>query len=309
MQTFLLLWIPSSSTYLPEIKLLTIQNGLSFDLMYILTLVLGAVMLLFTSWKRRQNYSNWITISATVIIFFIIGLKLYSYPIGNWKDIFLGNYSNLKYIKYAPSGLLFVVIILPLIKRLLRVRISVIDPIVLFLPMMQIIQRTGCLMNGCCHGKSSTLPWAVSYPAGTVAHTEQLRTGLITPENLISSSVHPTQLYTIAGCFIVMGLVWIFRRRFSTPGNLTLFTVCLIALVRFVVEFWREPKTNAWYSNQWLGVTQLQFTTLLFISICILIMLYKARKGRAVPVYPPEMHQPFFNLFLLYFCLLSAGSS
>ena len=39
------------------------------------------------------------------------------------------------------------------------------------------IGRIGCLMNGCCFGSLSTLPWAITFPEGSPAHAHQVMEG------------------------------------------------------------------------------------------------------------------------------------
>lgn len=34
--------------------------------------------------------------------------------------------------------------------------------------------RVGCLLNGCCFGKPTTLPWAIHFPYGSYAYTSQI---------------------------------------------------------------------------------------------------------------------------------------
>ena len=60
----------------------------------------------------------------------------------------------------------------------------------------QAIGRIGCLINGCCYGTSTSLPWAISY-----TH----------PNSVGVSSVHPTQIYEII--FLLLLLCVMFDRR------------------------------------------------------------------------------------------------
>lgn len=87
-----------------------------------------------------------------------------------------------------------------------------------------VLGRLGCFMNGCCYGRSSTVPWAVSFPSD--------RPGDAGP-------VHPTQLYE-AGLNLLLsaGLSWLFRRR-RFDGQV--FSVYLLgyAGVRFATEWFR----------------------------------------------------------------------
>ena len=39
--------------------------------------------------------------------------------------------------------------------------------------------RLGCFLNGCCFGGPCDLPWAVSFPAGSAPHEQQIRNGAL----------------------------------------------------------------------------------------------------------------------------------
>jgi phosphatidylglycerol:prolipoprotein diacylglycerol transferase len=84
--------------------------------------------------------------------------------------------------------------------------------------------RVGCLINGCCHGTPTTLPWAVRY-----ADNPQVG----------DAGVHPTQAYE---ALLLLGLSAAlaaqFRRR-QFPGQTFALYLVAYAVIRFVVEFWR----------------------------------------------------------------------
>ncbi|MGD9040706.1 MAG: prolipoprotein diacylglyceryl transferase, partial [Desulfobacteraceae bacterium] len=58
----------------------------------------------------------------------------------------------------------------------------------------QAIGRLGCLMAGCCYGKPTDLPWAVTF-----THPQSLA-----PLNI---PLHPTQLYSSFSGFIIFGVL------------------------------------------------------------------------------------------------------
>jgi phosphatidylglycerol---prolipoprotein diacylglyceryl transferase len=87
------------------------------------------------------------------------------------------------------------------------------------------VGRLGCQLAGDGdYGIPSDLPWAMSYPDGTVPTTDR---------------VHPTPLYE----FLVMGAVtwWLWRRRDRVrPGELIGWWAVLAGIERFLVEFIRR---------------------------------------------------------------------
>ncbi len=93
----------------------------------------------------------------------------------------------------------------------------------------QAFGRIGCLLNGCCYGVATHLPWAISYPAPHATH----------PAAAPPAPVHPTQIYEAVACVaLYAGLAWLFRRR-KFDGQV--FGVFLVgyAIIRSWVELFR----------------------------------------------------------------------
>lgn len=91
--------------------------------------------------------------------------------------------------------------------------------------------RIGCLLNGCCYGKPTTLPWAM--------HCAK-------DDSLLR---HPTQLYSMLGSLILFLILYRLRKHKQFPGFLFLLYVGLYSIMRFSVEFFREsPMVLPWLS-------------------------------------------------------------
>lgn len=91
--------------------------------------------------------------------------------------------------------------------------------------------RIGCLLNGCCYGKFSSLPWALR----CAAHDSILR--------------HPTQIYSMIGSFILFFVLWKLRNHHRFSGFLFLLYIGLYSIMRFIVEIFREsPMVYPWLS-------------------------------------------------------------
>jgi phosphatidylglycerol:prolipoprotein diacylglycerol transferase len=87
------------------------------------------------------------------------------------------------------------------------------------------IGRIGCQLSGDGdYGKASGLPWAMSYPDGTVPTTD---------------NVHPTPVYETLAMGLVAWLLWSWRDRFR-PGLLFAAYLVLSGAERFLVEFVRR---------------------------------------------------------------------
>lgn len=124
----------------------------------------------------------------------------------------------------------------------------------LFVPGTALAQgfgRVGCFMNGCCFGKASQVPWAVSFP-------------------FLSDPVHPTQLYESLFCFLLaVFLLLLWNRRLQT-GTVAASYFTLYPLGRFTIEFFRGDNQTVLFNftlNQWISFWFFLLTlVLLFIT-------------------------------------------
>lgn len=124
--------------------------------------------------------------------------------------------------------------------------------------------RLGCLMNGCCYGNPTNLPWAIHFPEDHETH---------------GVGVHPTQLYdSFLNLLLYLFLAWLYRhKRF----NGQVFAVYLIgyALTRSLVEAFRGD-----YPARYLGGLA---TPAHLVSVVILlgglVLFWKLRAGKAIP--------------------------
>lgn len=86
------------------------------------------------------------------------------------------------------------------------------------------ITRVGCLLNGCCFGYVTDVPWALPCALGD-------------PRDR-----HPTQLYAVAANLLLFLILWRRRCRVKYPGQLALHYVILYSIFRSVIEIWRESQ-------------------------------------------------------------------
>jgi phosphatidylglycerol:prolipoprotein diacylglycerol transferase len=94
----------------------------------------------------------------------------------------------------------------------------------------QAVGRLGCLAAGCCHGRPTTMPWAITFRDVHASRT--VGTPLDIP-------LHPTQIYeSLATGALFLLLLWLApRKRFH--GQVALTYVAVYAVARFVIEFYR----------------------------------------------------------------------
>lgn len=104
-------------------------------------------------------------------------------------------------------------------------------------------------MNGCCFGKPSSLPWAVTFPRESWAFYYQVTRGQVAASATLPLPVHPLQIYFVSAALSTLGVIgWQLRRGYE-PG---LAYVTFFAMF-FASTMWLEPlRANYLTLNNWL---------------------------------------------------------
>ena len=87
-----------------------------------------------------------------------------------------------------------------------------------YLALGQSIGRVGCFFNGCCYGKA--VSWGIYFPA----HDARL---------------HPTQLYSAVGLFILYLILKNYRNKKHSDGAVFVTYLFYASAFRFIIEFLR----------------------------------------------------------------------
>ena len=121
------------------------------------------------------------------------------------------------------------------------------------------IGRIGCQLSGDGdYGIHSSLPWAMSYPDGTVPTTD---------------TVHPTPVYETLAMGVVAAVLWRLRDRFA-PGVLFGLYLMFAGIERFLVEFIRRNDDVV------AGLTQPQLISLAMLGLGAGIVAVRHRVPR-----------------------------
>ena len=116
------------------------------------------------------------------------------------------------------------------------------------------VGRVGCQLSGDGdYGTHSDLPWAMSYPDGTVPTTD---------------TVHPTPVYETLAMGLVGVVLWRLRGRFA-PGVLFGLYLMLAGIERFLVEFIRRNEDVV------AGLTQPQLIALGMLGLGAAIVVVR----------------------------------
>lgn len=150
----------------------------------------------------------------------------------------------------------------------------------------QAVGRQGCFAAGCCWGKPTTVPWAVTFRDIFAGRT--IGTPLDIP-------LHPTQLYESgAALLIFFFLLWLAGRK-KFEGQVVLAYLFLYAAARATIEVYRGDASRGTVFGGALSTSQ--FIALLIVLAVAALYPYLARrkrKGQTPPVAPaaPETASP-----------------
>jgi phosphatidylglycerol:prolipoprotein diacylglycerol transferase len=133
-----------------------------------------------------------------------------------------------------------------------------------------VVGRLGCFFAGCCYGKPTDLPWAITFTS------EFAGANVGTPLNV---PLHPTQLYEAGAEALILGLLLATEsrgRRF--PGRTFWLYMLLYAVSRYVIEIFRgDPRGTV------LMFSTSQFISVLLAPLALVMLFYLSRVKQPAP--------------------------
>lgn len=120
---------------------------------------------------------------------------------------------------------------------------TMLDLIAPYAALGESIGRIGCFLNGCCFGRE--IAWGVYFPV----HDARL---------------HPTQLYAMAGLFILFFILRHYRKIAQIPGDVFVLYLFGASLLRFVIELFRAD-----HYVLVLGLSVYQWVCVVLITIAV----------------------------------------
>jgi phosphatidylglycerol:prolipoprotein diacylglycerol transferase len=125
-----------------------------------------------------------------------------------------------------------------------------------------VVGRFGCLLAGCCYGKPTHVPWAVTFTSPVA----QLNVG--TP---LDVPLHPTQLYDAGAELLILVLLLTTERRgHPFEGRTFWLYMLLYAVSRFVVEFYRGDDRGMFgplSTSQWVSIVVVPLAILMLARL------------------------------------------
>ena len=131
-----------------------------------------------------------------------------------------------------------------------------------------VIGRFGCLLAGCCYGRPTDVPWAITFTDPVAA--DNVGTPLGIP-------LHPTQMYDAGAELLILVLLLVTERRGRPFAGRTFWLyILLYGVSRFVIEFYRGDERGAV-----LGLSTSQFVSIVAVPLAVAMLLWlRGRSSR-----------------------------
>ena len=133
------------------------------------------------------------------------------------------------------------------------------------------------MLAGCDFGRPWDGPWAIRFPAGSPAFTEQTLLGLLPSGATQSLPVHPTQLYESLAGLVLLVLVLAVRRRQEFSGQALAAFALGYAVLRYLIEVVRaDPGRGAigpWSTSQFIAMAT-------FVAASVLLYVLRRRSAQ-----------------------------
>ena len=228
---------------------------------------LSAIALALRDARREGEDANKILdLCFYVIVAAIVGSRLL-YVLVNWSTF---RHDPFEILRIWHGGLVFyggfigaVTIALWYIRKNGLPLLKTLDIMAPPIAFGQFVGRIGCFFAGCCYGKTSDLPWAVTF-----THPESLA-----PKGV---PLHPTQLYSSLNSLLIFMVLVGLRRIKRFDSQIFWSYVLLYGVTRSILEHFRGDERGMFVEGM-LSTSQLIGLTVAVIAIVMMIIL-KRRK-------------------------------
>jgi phosphatidylglycerol:prolipoprotein diacylglycerol transferase len=198
----------------------------TYSILYILSILSHFLVCYIIAGRLGLRRRVWIVAGISYMLAMTVGAKIL-YDIRSSQFDLPALLSIRHYIKGGLWGgmLAYFILAVPLTFILAEKRHSALDLVAVSLPVPWILTKVGCLLNGCCYGRESSLPWAVAFPEGA----RDAPPGV---------PLHPTQLYEILLMVCIL-IVFKILNHDRSRGTMLLWFLALYGIGRTAIEFFR----------------------------------------------------------------------
>ncbi|MHC4167520.1 MAG: prolipoprotein diacylglyceryl transferase [Planctomycetota bacterium] len=236
----------------------------TYGVLYLLGIVVHFIISRRAAHRLGLRRRVWIAASVCYMLGMIPGAKfLYHMRVVGFDLMVV--FSMKHYVQGGLWGGLLAYIPLAIAAMLLlaRNRKAGLDLVAVTVPIPWAMAKLGCLLNGCCHGKPCSLPWAIAFPEGAST----------APAGV---PIHPTQIYEV----LIMGLLTLIFKLLRSErwrGTMLLWFVGIYGIGRAATDVFRGDADRYIYVGP-ITLTQLICVSAAVVSIGILLL---SRRGPA----------------------------
>jgi phosphatidylglycerol:prolipoprotein diacylglycerol transferase len=124
-----------------------------------------------------------------------------------------------------------------------------------------VIGRLGCLLAGCCYGRPTDVPWAITFTDPVAA--ANVGTPLGVP-------LHPTQIYDAGAELLIMIVLLATERKGRVFAGRTFWLyILLYGVSRFIVEYFRGDDRGSM-----MGLSTSQFISVVAVPLAVGMLLW-----------------------------------
>ena len=249
----------------------------AYGLMLAVSFIIGILWTMSRGEKRGVRKDDVMDAGLLVVVSAILGSRLF-YVVthieefrGRWLDT-ISPFQSSGEIGIAGlsmlGGILFALgaIMLFCLRKKIRI-LRFFDSAAPSLALGLAITRIGCFLNGCCFGKPGDLPWCMVFPYSSPA-------SVFLPDQRI----HPTQLYSSAYDFLMLGILLLVDRKRRRDGFLSALFFVLYGIFRFFIDFVRYYETSVQFRFLGMAFTYNQLISLSMALAGLVIMAVISRR-------------------------------
>jgi len=174
-----------------------------------------------------------------------------------------GRFTGLQGMSYhggAFGGLLAVVLFAKLKKYSFR---EIGDMFTAAIPLGYTFGRIGNFINAELYGRVTSMPWGMIFPKASKLEASEPwvqevagNTGISLTETMVNLPRHPSQLYeAVFEGIVLWAIIWFFRNRKPFKGFLIGLYFLGYGLIRFIIEYFREPDSHLGYRFEFVKTT------------------------------------------------------
>ncbi len=217
----------------------------------------------------RARRLLWVFLSLTYLVGMTTGAKaLWDLQRGEFSPFALFRLDHYLAGGLWGGALMYLALAVPLSLMIAECKRTALDAVALSLPIPLMFTKLGCLLNGCCHGVASSMPWAVTFPADAAT----------APAGV---PVHPTQSYEL---MVIVGILVVFKILVHEHwrGTLLLWLLTVYGLGRAATETVRADLQERGYTIGPFSLSQLLCVAAALVSM-FMLWLWHSKRVNAVP--------------------------